>query len=177
MKRGKFALTFIFFLISLTLAGWLFALLRIYSTKNDILDLRRTLLENKKQEENSAALRRFTSSVQEEGIKINSLFLNENGLIRLIEGLESLGENSGLELNINSVSVSDDKGKPRVSFSAEGTFNQIFQYLYHMDNFPYPLSVEKASFQKLRESKEEKVKNKEKWKVVFEVKLESYENN
>ena len=162
----------VFFTVFLMLAGWFFALSRIYLIKGDILSLRRELLENKKNEEDAKSLRNIFSDIEEKEVKINSLFLNENGLVHLIEGLESLGKSSGAEMKMNSVSA--DKGKeekPRLSFSVEGTFNQIFQYLYHMDNFLYSLSIEKASFQKIKTDKS----NKEEWRVFFDVKLENYE--
>ena len=165
---------FAFLMAFLILAGWFFALSRIYLIKGDVLNLRRELLENEKSEEESKFLRSTALSISEKGIKINSLFLNESGLIHLIEGLESLGKSSGVEMKMSSVSTSDETGeKPRVSFSVEGTFNQIFQYLYHMNNFPYVLSIEKASFQKIKAEKS----NKGKWKAVFDVKLESYESS
>lgn len=159
------------------LAGWFFALSRIYLIKNDILSLRKELLENIKKEEDGGVLRRLAAGIEEGKVKINSLFLSESGLVRLIEGLESLGKNFGLNLKITSVFAGDDESKPRVSFSIEGTFNQIFQYLYHVDNFPYPLSIEKAFFQKIGAGKEGGKKEEGKWQVIFDVKLESYENS
>ena len=174
-KKSAFLLpVFIFLMAFLILAGWFFALSRIYLIKEDILSLRRELLESEKKVQDSGSLRRLASGVEEEKIKIDSLFLNESGLIHLIEGLESLGKSSGVEMKMSSVSTSDETGeKPRISFLVEGTFNQVFQYLYHMDNFPYSLNIEKASFQKIKTEKE----SKGKWRVVFDVKLESYETS
>lgn len=175
MKRKKSAFLppiFIFFVALLTLAGWLFALSKIYSIKENILSLRRELLESEQKVQDSGALRRLTSGVEEEKIKINSLFLSGSDLVHLIEGLESLGKSSGVEVKINSVLESaEGKEKPHISFSAKGEFNKIFQYLYRLDNFPYPLNIEKASFQKIKTDKT----NKEGWQAIFDVKLESYE--
>ena len=105
----------VFFTVFLMLAGWFFALSRIYLIKGDILSLRRELLENKKNEEDAKSLRNIFSDIEEKEVKINSLFLNENGLVHLIEGLESLGKSSGAEMKMNSVSA--DKGKNRAFLS------------------------------------------------------------
>lgn len=172
-KKSAFLLpVFVFFIVFLMLTGWFLSLSRIYLIRGDILSLRRELIENKKRSEDAKSLRNIISDIDEKEIKINSLFLNESGLVRLIEGLELVGKSSGVEIKMSSVSADDEKKEqPRLSFSVEGTFNQIFQYLYHLDNFPYPLSIEKASFQKTKADKE----SKGKWQVVFDVKLESYE--
>ena len=98
---------------------------------------------------------RFLDGVKNERGLIESVFLKEDDLIRLIKGLESIGRKLRR--------VFEDKrhfggknaaSKPVISFSAQGTFGQLFKYLYFLENLPYLITINKVSFQNEEERRD-----------------------
>ena len=71
--------------------------------------------------------------------------------MRLIKSLESIGDNSGVALKISSISSSVGKElKPKISFVANGSFEQLFIYMDMLENIPYLVTMDKVSLQKLK---------------------------
>ena len=74
--------------------------------------------------------------------------------MRLIKILESIGDNSGVVLKISSISPSSDKElKPKISFVADGSFEQLFIYMEMLENIPYLVTINKVSLQKIKASR------------------------
>ena len=184
MKSKFFITIFILFaLILLAFAGWFYALSKISSERKAILELRKTILRGEKNNINEKSLSRLVDSVKKEREIVESVFLKENDLIRLIKGLESIGESSGVSLKISAISSERSAAsKPNVSFVAKGTFEQLFQYLYFLENLPYMITINKVSFQNEEDEKESVQGNDKKiglipkWQALFSIQLESYEN-
>ena len=90
-------------------------------------------------------------------------------MIRLIKGLESIGESSGASLKISVISAEKNAvSKPGISFSAKGTFEQLFKYLYFLENLPYLITINKVSFQR-EEAGEENTQADSKKTTWFQV--------
>ena len=184
MKSKFFITIFILFaLIFSAFAGWFYALSKISSERKAILELRKTILRGEKNNINEKSLARLVDSVKKEREIVESVFLKENDLIRLIKGLESIGESSGVSLKISAISAEKNKtSKPAISFSAQGTFEQLFKYLYFLENLPYMITINKISFQNEEGAKESVPGNDKKiglipkWQALFSIQLESYEN-
>ena len=184
MKSKFFITIFILFaLIFSAFAGWFYALSKISSERKAILELRKTILRGEKNKINEKSLVRLIDSVKKEKDAVESVFLKEDDLIRLIKGLESIGESSGVSLKISAISSEKNAvSKPAVSFSAKGTFEQLFQYLYFLENLPYLITINKVSFQNEEDRKEVTQETNKKnsltpsWQALFNIQLESYEN-
>ena len=183
--KNKFFIT-IFILsafIFLAFAGWFYVFSKINSEKKEIFELRKIILRNDKKNNNEKSLSRLIDGIKKEKNIIDSFFLKEKDLIRLINGLESIGENASVSLKISSVSVEKKAGsKPGLLFSVKGTFDQLFKYLYFLENLPYLITVDSVSFQKTGDGNENTQENAKEnksthlWQALFSIKLESYEN-
>ena len=184
MKNKFFATIFVLLaLISSAFAGWFYVFLKISSERKVFIELRKNILRSEKKNTDEKSLFRFLDGVKNERGLIESVFLKEDDLIRLIKGLESIGESSGVSLRISAISAEKNAAsKPVISFSAQGTFGQLFKYLYFLENLPYLITINKVSFQNEEERRDGEKEDSKKnnaipvWKALFSIQLESYEN-
>ena len=170
-------------LIFLASAGWFYALSKMSFTRKEILELRKNILRAEKKNIAEKSLTGLLNDVKKEKETIGSVFLKEDDLIRLIKGLESIGESSGASLKISVISAEKNAvSKPGISFSAKGTFEQLFKYLYFLENLPYLITINKVSFQREEAGEENTQADSKKnnlvpsWRALFSIQLESYEN-
>lgn len=162
-----FVLCILFFLAS---TGWFYVFSKISSERKEILELRKNILQSEKKNTDEKSLARLLGGLSKEKNTIESVFLKKDDLIRLIKGLESIGESSGASLKISAISTEKSAAsKPSISFSAKGTFEQLFKYLYFLENLPYLITIDKVSFQKIEDPTSL-------WQALFSIQLESYEN-
>ncbi len=184
MKNKLFITIFVLsLLIFMAIAGWFYAAARMFSERKEILELRKNILSGDKKNTDEKHLTRLLGGIKKEKEVIESVFLKEDDFIRLIKGLESIKESSGVSLKISAISAEKNTAsKPVISFSAKGTFEQLFKYLYFLENLPYFITINKVSFQKEEDSNESvQADNKKsslipKWQALFNIQLESYEN-
>lgn len=185
MKNNFFITIFVLLaLIFLAFAGWFYVFSKISSERKEILELRKNILRGEKKNTDEKSLARLLDGVKKEKGLIESVFLKEDDLIRLIKGLESIGESSGVSLKISAISAEKNSAsKPVISFSAEGTFEQLFKYLYFLENLPYLITINKVSFQAEEDGKKSVQGNNggkgdliPVWQALFSIQLESYEN-
>lgn len=176
----------IFVLISIILSaifGCSFLFFKVSSEKKSIIELRKTILQNKKKNEEGKLLSDALDRLKKEKDAINAVFLKENELISLIKSLESSGDISGVSLEISSISpaIVDKKTNPQISFHIKGSFEQIFRYLYMLENIPYLVTIDKVSLQNIKNEKISQADYKSlpsyDWQALFSVQLESYEKN
>ena len=177
MKNNFFITVFVLiFIILMAIAGCSFLFLKVSLEKKAITDLRKTVMQNKKRGEEERLLVDMLDRLKKEKDIINAIFLKEEDLVRLIKSLETTGDNSGVFLKISSISPSaDEELKPKISFVAKGSFEQIFRYVYLLENLPYLVTINKVSLQNTNEEKSKK-ENYD-WQALFSVQLESYEKN
>ena len=176
MKSNFFTTIFVLFvLIFLAFAGWFYVFSKISFERKEIVELRKNILRREKKDIDEKSLFRFLDGVKKEKEAIEAVFLKEEDLIRLIKGLESIGESSGVSLKINSISVEKSQdSKPIISLSVKGTFEQLFKHLYLLENLPYLITINKVSFQNEEDDKRNGLIPG--WQALFSVQLESYEN-
>lgn len=184
MKSKFFIIIFISSVfVFAALVGWFYVFSKISSERKAIIELKKIILQNDKKNTDEKSLTRFFDSVKGEKSLIEAVFLKEDDLIRVVKGLESIGESSGVSLKISAISAEKNTtSKPIISFSAKGTFEQLFQYLYFLENIPYLITINKISFQNMETSKEivqtdgKKTSFSPIWQALFNIQLESYEN-
>lgn len=184
MKNKFFIIIFVLSVsVFLALAGWFYVFSKIFSEKKAIFELRKNILRGEKKNTDEKSIARFLDGVKNERSLIESIFLKEDDLIRLIKGLESIGESSGVSLKISAISAEKNAAeKPAVSFGASGTFEQLFKYLYFLESLPYLITINKVSFQNEEAGKEivqaggKKIISAPVWQALFNIQLESYEN-
>lgn len=184
--KSKFFITVFILLVLIfsAFAGWFYVFSKISSESKEIIELRKNILRGEKSNVNEQSLSRLLDSLKKEREEVESVFLKEDDLIRLIKGLESIGESSGVSLKISAISAEKSAAsKPAISFSAEGTFEQLFKYLYFLENLPYLITINKVFFQKEESGNSGAAGNNDKknkpapvWQTLFNIQLESYEN-
>ena len=184
MKNKFFITIFILFAsILAAFAGWFYLFSKISSERKEIIELRKSILRGEKNKINEKSLARLLEGVKKEKEAVEAIFLKEDDLVRLIKGLESIEESSGVSLKISAITSEKNKSsKPVISFSVQGTFEQLFKYLYFLENLPYLITINKVSFQNEEGAKESVPGNDKKsglipsWQALFSIQLESYEN-
>lgn len=189
MKSNFFATIFVLFvLIFMAFAGWFYVFSKISSERKTIIELRKNILRGEKKNTDEKSLARLLGGIKKEKGAVDSVFLKKDDLIRLVRGLESIEENSGVSLEINAISTEKNKTSkpaislPIISFSAKGTFEQLFKYLYFLENLPYLITINKVSFQSEEggggsvQADNKKINSTPSWQALFSIQLESYEN-
>jgi len=184
MKNKFFTTIFILFaLILAAFAGWFYLFSKISSERKEIIELRKSILRGDKKNVDEKSLARLLESVKNEKKAVEAIFLKEDDLVRLIKGLESIRGSSGVSLKISAISAEKKKtSKPAISFSAQGTFEQLFKYLYFLENLPYLITINKVFFQNEEKgdsdakADDKKTSSTPGWQALFSIQLESYEN-
>ena len=183
MKNNFFITIFILVsIIFVAVAGDFFLFFKASAEKKAIIDLRKIILQSNKKNEEEKLLVETLDRLKKEKDIINAVFLKEEDLVRLIKSLESIGDNSGVALKISSISSSVGKElKPKISFVANGSFEQLFIYMDMLENIPYLVTMDKVSLQKIKGAKVDQADYKSSlngdWQALFSVHLESYEKN
>lgn len=181
MKNNNFfvKITLSLVLTIFSLGAWFFVLDHIGGGKTKITLQREKLAENEKKLAGLKSAMDSLSAFKKESAVVESVFLSEDEMIRVIEGLESISVGSGVKLKINSVSADGAKNsKPYFSFSVDGSFEQILQYLYSLENLPYLINITKASIVKRGVSiDDDKESGPGGWQGIFNIELESYEKS
>lgn len=177
MKNKKFLFSIIIFLAIDIMAFVLlfFVVLAADGEKENIAAARETLAKNEKNINSNNFLKKLASDIEDDKLRIYSMFLNRDELIRIIKSLESIESDSGVSLKISSIDIDDDQNitTPALNFTVKGTFPQLFKYLYFLENLPYLIVIDKASFYKSGASEN----SAGQWQATFNIKLEGYESN
>ncbi|MDP3902038.1 MAG: hypothetical protein Q8Q21_00425, partial [bacterium] len=156
------ALIFLFFVVS-----------AINEEKKDILAARELIAKNEKNIDSNSSLKKLASDIEEDKLKVFSMFLSRDELIRIIKSLESIESDSGVSLKISSIEMDEKQSvvAPTLNFTVKGSFSQLFRYLYFLENLPYLIIIDKATFYKIETDED----GGDQWQANFNIKLEGYE--
>lgn len=171
MKNKKFIATIVLviFMNMLAISVWFYFFLALKKHNEAILEIRRNTLINDKKSDNNKILKNLISEIANERQKIDSVFLSQENIIKLVRELEANADRAGAEIDLGNINISEDgKKNPRIQFSLKGKFNQIFHYVVLLENMPYIVSVDKAHFEKDLSSGG--------WRGSFEISLNNFIN-
>jgi hypothetical protein len=171
MKNKKFIATIVLvvFMNMLAISVWFYFFLALKKHNEAILEIRRNTLINDKKSDNNKILKNLISGIANERQKIDSVFLSQENIIKLVRELEANADRAGAEIDLGNINISEDgKKNPRIHFSLKGKFNQIFHYVVLLENMPYIVSVDKAHFEKDLSSGG--------WRGSFEISLNNFIN-
>jgi hypothetical protein len=159
MSNKKFIITIIFIILlnGAALACWFYALSVVKDNFNAINEIRSKIAIDDKKTEESRSLKKIMTEAAEEKQKIDSIFLDKQSIIKLIEELEAIADKTGTSIDIGGIKM----------FSLKGKFSQLFHYLVLLENIPYAISIDKIDFQK---------QEKDMWQANFEISLNSFLN-
>lgn len=183
--KNNFIATIIVLILIVLVAGLgvFFLFFKVSSERKSIIELKKTMLQNNKKSEENKILADTLNRLKKEKEIIDAVFLKEEDFVRLIKSLESAGDISGVALKINSISPAniDKKTNPQVSFTAKGSFEQIFKHMNMIENLPYLVTIESVSLQNIQDAKDKPDNYKpplsREWQALFSLRLESYEKN
>ncbi|RJQ30818.1 hypothetical protein C4572_03590 [Candidatus Parcubacteria bacterium] len=174
MKRKlMLSVTCLIVLIGLSGSAWFFLAAKIFAARAAVMELKTKVSQNGKKIEEEKNLKRMLAGISKETALVDSVFLGQAELIRLIEGLEGIGSDSGVSLQIKSINV--EKNSPSLNLSLEGSFEKLFEYLYLLENLPYLINIQNVSFRKPDEGSGAAAQSGN-WQADFNILLDSYEN-
>jgi len=163
MSNKKFITTFVLIALlnGIALAGWFYVLSVVKDNFDTINEIRSKIAVDDKKIEESSSLKKIMTEATGEKQKIDSIFLDKQSIIKLIEELESIANKTGISIDIGSINM----------FSLKGKFSQLFHYLVLLENISYAISIDKIDFQK-----QEKSSPASEWQANFEISLNSFIN-
>ncbi|MEX1120220.1 MAG: type 4a pilus biogenesis protein PilO [Candidatus Paceibacterota bacterium] len=99
------------------------------------------------------SIKQVISDVGEEIKRVDTYLISEDGVVELLEDLESLGRTVGVTVGVNSVSVDKaDAGLPyellRIDFVARGGWRNIIQLVSLLETFPRGLTIERMHIER-----------------------------
>ncbi|HBB56606.1 TPA: hypothetical protein DEW47_01690 [Patescibacteria group bacterium] len=175
MKSKKFVIPIIFLVAidAVALIFLFFAVSAINEEKKDILAARELIAKNEKNIDSNSSLKKLASDIEDDKLKVFSMFLSRDELIRIIKSLESIESDSGVSLKISSIDMDEKQSvvAPTLNFTVKGSFHQLFRYLYFLENLPYLIIIDKATFYKIETDED----GGDQWQANFNIKLEGYE--
>lgn len=112
------------------------------------------------------------TKIREDKKKIDSVFLNEKDIVKFIETLEDLGRKSGIAIKISSAEIGKGSENPKIRISANGPFQNIFQYIIMLENLQNQIAFGNMNLMKKAGDGE---KNSE-WESSIEISVISFLN-
>jgi len=173
--KRKFFLSLALILIVWFIAGFLFQMVRSRIKKTEVLLSDINLQTSKKGEIKSLANQ---IEILNDKIKMADSFLlgsSQENLVGFIETLESISENAGTTLVIESIAVSkiddevltDDFENLNLKLEAKGIWREIVHFMNMVGNLPYHMVIQRAALNLIPASSFENT-NESVWKLIFE---------
>lgn len=143
------ALIAVLLIDALSIAGWWYFYQKLSGMSGRVAVLREEAAATETKQKNIKRLTQTLEDISDKKSKIDSVFVDEKAVIRLIEDLEKSAGLSGVSLKISSVSLPANSGGdgPKFNLNLGGSFGQLFKFLSLLENMNYQLKVETANFQ------------------------------
>lgn len=105
-----------------------------------------------KKEQRLRAMKQLVRDTEEKRAQLNQYFIDgESAIVDFLERIESLGDEVGAPVTIDSVSpqeTEDDVAYEhlRITLSTQGAWRDVFHLFSLIESLPYSIEVEKADF-------------------------------
>ncbi len=172
MKKNKFIITITVVVLvnAAALGAWFYLFSALGQEDSNIFEIQGKALVNDENSKRYKELDIFMDKTADERKILDSVFLDKESIIKIIEELEANAEKTGVAIKLGNINIGENKTqKPSLNFSLNGDFNQIFHYLLLLENMPYSVEVKKTQLQK-----EGKVGAQSKWNAEFEILLNNF---
>jgi hypothetical protein len=159
----------------------------VNSQKKELAKTKNEIIEYNERIKNIEQLQSSLGQFEGQRADIGSLLLNKTSIVNFVEELEYLSEKTGVDLEMKKVDVSQGgENAPNFQFSVSGEFDDVYHFLYLLENDVYYVGFEMVDISKIKikekeivigENKEDKQINEsieDKWKGVFEIRLLSF---
>lgn len=166
--NSKIFLIFSFTVLVFVIFGGWFLFNRISVLDKSIGETNISILNFTNDIKNLKSMESFLRESSEERKVLERAFVSEDGLVKFIEDLEENGKESGVDVEVNLATVSQDQSdSPSFRIESRGSFSSVYKYLTSLENLPYEISINRTSLDSEGEGK---------WRGIYEIKLLSYEN-
>lgn len=172
MKKNKFIITIAVVVLAnaAAIGVWSYLFSALGQEDNNIYEIQKKSLINEKKAQKYKEISVFMDETFSKRETLDSVFLDKESIIKIIEELEANAEKAGVAIKLGNINIGENKTqKPLLSFSLNGDFNQIFHYLLLLENMPYSVEVKKTQLQK-----EGKIGTQSKWNAEFEILLNNF---
>lgn len=148
-------------------SSYFYLFMDIKQAERDIsLKLSQIKLETQR-EERLRSIKNLMNETKNQREKIANFFVQSDGSVEFMETVESLGEITGVKLEIESVGIDSSKNKTgsstesfRLSVKAEGLWANVIHLLSMLENMPFKVSFDNVALNKIS-GESNSVKNKE----------------
>lgn len=114
--------------------------------------------------EKTKELARMLKETEKDRNKLSEYFITKTNAVTFIEQVEKIGKDIGVNLSTNAIADgAKDSGAIEFSFSATGSFRNIYQLIALIESMPYKATIKKADIQKMSDQNE----SSGKWKGNF----------
>ena len=114
---------------------------KIHSQKKEIAIINNEIQNRYKNDTVVNKMRKLVSSAQDDQQVLAGHFLRKSQTIDFLNSLEDLGVTTGVTASINDVTVGKDSKSLNVSISAIGTYQNIYNYFFLLEQLPYYITV------------------------------------
>lgn len=128
--------------------GALYLYIHIEKTKETIKVAREEITIARKQEEDIQTLRRTLRTTVEDQARLEDYFITKGESVRFIEAVETVGKESGVELEIKSVIETGEVGvkKLRIEAVISGKYNLVKNAVLRIEHMPYEIFIDSVFF-------------------------------
>lgn len=146
----------VFFLVDVVLLcvyGYLFFVITDKNKETAALYL--TSHQQSSDKEKIQGLARMLKESENDRKKLSEYFVTKTNAVAFIEQIEKIGKDVGVGLTVNSVSdAAKDKGSIELSFSATGSFPDMYRLIALVESMPYKVTLKKMDMQRAGDLKE-----------------------
>ena len=127
----------------LSVGGYIYLYTRIERKSDSIQAIVVEIENEKKSQENILGLKRSIVLTEQKNEILNSNFVTEDKVVDFIESVESVAQETNVEVEIFSIQQGEQIGKQGlyVSLDAKGDFENVTQFMLLMENMPYYLVI------------------------------------
>ena len=128
-------------------AGFVFFAFRFISSKNlKAVELSTSIQEKINQQENLTKFKKVIQETNEKNALLKSYIVEQDRIDQLVTFLETKGDSVNVPIQIKNVDVSTTKQNTiSLSFDGEGTFANVMNLVWIMENLPYSVNIDSLS--------------------------------
>lgn len=154
-KKIKSLLGIFFFLNAMLIGMYGYLLYAVQDKNQETTVLYSTSHQQASDKEKIKELERTLKETEKDRIKLSEHFITKANAVSFIEQIEKVGRSAEVNLSVNSVSddVKNNTGI-QLSFSALGSFSDIYRLIALVEAMPYKISLKKTALQRVGNPKE-----------------------
>lgn len=123
------------------------------------------------QRHNIASLNQSLQKIAPDMALLESHFVKSSNIVPFLNMIETLAQEAGVSVQINSINIKKDNSELMVDLKASGSFELIYKFLTLLENFPHELDFISMNMQKSLSDVSGKNIKDSKWEVILKAQL------